>query len=341
MAERRRRKASSSSTMRASARQAELEAEAADDRAEEAVERADLQAVEVVGQRGEQVEDELAREVAALEPTRELLALVVGVGRLGEGAEDAVADLAGGRAREGAGEDRVGRGAAAEDLQVAVGELVGLARAGRGEDADVLQRGGRCARAACPEGQPAGRPRRPRPRAAARARRCAGRAPGIRPISSSRVTPGGVEEGRWSRSGHGACVEVGVGELARAVVGGGSLGEDAQAGSRRDVGGATGVLSRGTGSRGRRRTWSSCRLRRAGGGGRVGVLSRGTGCSRGQVGGGVVDELSRGTGSAASGAWRAVGTGCGRVDVRRCGGASARARCGRPRCCGRTRSRRR
>jgi hypothetical protein len=79
-------------------------------------------------------------EVAALEPTRELVALVVGVGRLGEGAEDAVADLAGGRAREGAGEDRVRRGAAAEDLQVAVGELVGLARAGRGEDADVLQR---------------------------------------------------------------------------------------------------------------------------------------------------------------------------------------------------------
>jgi hypothetical protein len=96
--------------------------------------------VEVVGEAGEEVEDELAREAWAVEAAAELVALVVAVGGLGEGAEDAVADLAGGGAGEGAGEDRVRRGAAGEDLQVAVGELVGLAGAGGGEDADVLHR---------------------------------------------------------------------------------------------------------------------------------------------------------------------------------------------------------
>ena len=119
-------------------RQPQLPAEAAGEAREPAVERADGDAVEAPQQGDEEIAAGAAVERLVAEVAGEGGALALVVRRGGEAAQHAVEDFPRGLARERRREDRLRRGAGAEQGDVAGRQLVRLPRAGRGADREEV-----------------------------------------------------------------------------------------------------------------------------------------------------------------------------------------------------------
>ena len=111
-------------------RHAQLQRVAVDQGAEEAVQRADLEPVDVAHQRSNEVKDLGAGELLSADDPGEVASFVSALGGAGQAVQETVPDLARGEPGEGARQDGIHADAGGEKRQVAVCQRMGLARAG-------------------------------------------------------------------------------------------------------------------------------------------------------------------------------------------------------------------
>lgn len=118
-------------------RQAEFQGEAACDLNEIAVERADTKSMQAADGGDQQIAAALASQLFVANRLGQLLSLRFIVGSFREAQEDAVEDFARRFASECGGENFIGPGAAGQEADEAIRQLIGLSRAGAGADDGV------------------------------------------------------------------------------------------------------------------------------------------------------------------------------------------------------------